>query len=79
LLVGLVGTSLLGMQSFGWEVYTLAAVLLVGFASMAMTQYRLIKNGADNNQFLQIEGKYVSTDFLVRVAFFVVIFVALYS
>jgi MFS family permease len=79
LVVGLVGTTLYGMQSFEWHVYALAAVLLVGFISLAMTQYRHIKNGANNDQFLQVEGKYVSTDFLIKVAFFIVVFIALFD
>lgn len=79
LAVGLIGTTLYGMQSFGWHVYALAAVLLAGFISLAMTQYSYIKNGANNDQYLQVEGKYVSTDFMIRVAFFIVIFIALFD
>ncbi|MBW3568858.1 hypothetical protein KY385_01885 [Candidatus Parcubacteria bacterium] len=79
LAVGLVGTSLYGMQAFGWHVYVLAAVLLVGFISLALTQSRYIRSGAGKEEYLQIEGKYISTDFLIRVAFFIVVFVALFN
>lgn len=79
LLTGLIGTSLLGMQTFGWHVYVLAALLLLGFLSFSMTQLRFIKSSVDAEGYLQVEGKYISTNFLISVAFFMIVFVAYYN
>lgn len=78
LLVGLVGTSINGMQAFEFYVYGVAVVLFIGFASLIVTHYRYLKNVASVD-YVQIEGKYMSADFLVRVAFFVVVFIGLYK
>lgn len=79
LVSGLIGTSLFGIQNFSWYVYVLAAVLLTGFINIALIQYRYIKNGAKAGEYIDVEGKYVSTDFLIRVAVFAITFVAFYK
>lgn len=79
LVSGLIGTSLFGIQSFNWYVYVLAAVLLSGFINIALIQYRYIKTGASASEYLDVEGKYVSTDFLIKLALFIVTFIAFYK
>lgn len=79
LVVGLIATSLNGAQIFEWYVYALAAVLLAGFVGMTKTHYKHLKNGATADEYLQIEGKYLSMDYLLKVAVFVVVFVALFD
>lgn len=77
LVSSLIGTSLFGIQSFSWYVYVLAAVVLTGFISIALNQYRYIKGVA--GEYIDVEGRYVSTDFLIRLALFVITFIAFYK
>lgn len=79
-LVGsLVGTSIFGITNFGWHVYVLSAVVLTGFLTICLTQYKRIRDGVNAQGYLQNEGKYVSTDFLIKLAVFGIILVALYK
>lgn len=79
LISGLIGTGLFGIQNFSWYVYVLAAVVLTGFINIALIQYRYVKTGANTSQYLDVEGKYVSTDFLIKLAVFVITFIAFYK
>lgn len=75
----LVGTSIFGITNFGWHVYVLSAVVLTGFLTICLTQYKRIRDGVTAQGYLQNEGKYVSTDFLIKLAVFGIILVALYK
>lgn len=79
LVMSLVGTAVYGSQRFSWYVYALSAYVLFGFCSIALTQYRHVKNGASSALYLQLEGKYVSTDFLLKLGTFVILVIALYK
>lgn len=79
LVSALVGTALYGLENFQWYVYLLAVVVLSGFISIALNQYRYIKSGANASQYLDVEGKYVSSDFLIKLATFVITFIAFYK
>lgn len=79
LVMSLVGTSLYGIENFSWYVYALAVLVLAGFISFALNQYRYIKGAANSNEYLEVEGRYVSSDFLIKLAVFVVTFIAFYK
>lgn len=79
LVFSFIGTSLYGTTILDAYTYVLAAVLLIGFSSYAMTKYRYIKNGADAKGYLQIEGNYITNSFLLNIAVFVVLFTFLSS
>lgn len=79
-LVGsLVGTTLYGIESFGWHVYALSGFLLVGFISIALSQYKHVRDGVSAKGYLQLEGKYLSTDFVIKLGLFAIILTALYK
>jgi hypothetical protein len=79
-LVGsLIGTAVYGIASFGWHIYALSALVLFGFIIIATAQYRHVRDGISAGGYLQLEGKYLSTDFLIKLAVFAVILLALYK
>lgn len=73
------GTYLYGNANFSWYVYALAAVVLVGFISIARNQYRHAKNGVSAKGYLQLEGVYLSTDFLIKLAVLAIVLIALHK
>lgn len=79
LAASLVGTALYGITNFSWYVYTLSALVLLGFISIAMDQYRHARDGISAKGYLQLEGKYLSTDFLIKFALFIVLIFALHK
>lgn len=79
LVMSLVGTAVYGIENFSWYVYALAVLVLAGFISFALNQYRYIKGAANSTEYLEVEGRYVSSDFLIKLAVFVVTFVAFYK
>lgn len=79
LIGSLVGTTLYGIESFGWYVYALSGFLLVGFISIALSQYKHVRNGVSAKGYLQLEGKYLSADFIIKLGLFGIILTALYK
>ncbi len=79
LAVSWIGTTLYGGDSFGWHVYALGLLLFVGFSSIALAQYRSIRDGVSAKGYLQVEGKYVSTDFLIKLGIFAILILALHK
>lgn len=75
----LLGTALYGATNFSWYVYTLAVLILIGSLSIGINQYRLARDGVTAKGYLQLEGKYVSTDFLIKVGVFAVLLIALHK
>lgn len=73
------GTLLHGNANFSWYVYVLALVVLLGFISIARNQYSQAKNGVSVKGYLQLEGTYLSTDFLIKFAVLVVVLLALHK
>lgn len=73
------GTLLHGNTNFSWYVYVLALVVLLGFISIARNQYRQAKNGVSVKGYLQLEGTYLSTDFLIKFAVLIVVLLALHK
>ncbi|HEX5456049.1 MAG TPA: hypothetical protein VFW77_01650 [Candidatus Saccharimonadales bacterium] len=75
----LLGTALYGAANFSWYVYTLAVLVLIGSLSIGLNQYRHARDGVTAKGYLQLEGKYLSTDFLVKLAVFAVLLIALHK
>jgi len=79
LLVSLVASCIYGMERFGWHVYALAAAILIGLAALAMTQYKAIKNGVSAKGYSELEGKYLSVDYLVKFSVFIILLIAFFK
>lgn len=79
LVISLVATGVYGLERFGWHVYTLSGLVLVCFIAIALNQYRSIRFGLSNKTFLELESKYISIDFLVKLITFAVILIAFYK
>jgi hypothetical protein len=73
LLVSLVGSGIYGMESFGWHVYALALTTVFGLGALALTQYKAIKKGVTAKNYLDLEGKYLSIDYLVKFSAFIIL------
>lgn len=73
------GTYVYGNTSFDWYVYTLAILILVGFLNFAWNQYKHAKNGISAKGYLQLEGTYLSTDFLIKLVLFAALLLALHK
>lgn len=76
ILGSLVGTSIWGMERFGWHVYTVVAVVILGYVVMATIASNVIKAGA-TREYTDIEEKYLRTDLLVKFLVVLVILTAL--
>lgn len=72
-------TAIYGVVNFKWYVYLLAALVLIGFLNIARNQYKHAKNGVSAKGYLQLEGKYLSVDFLIKLALFAVVLIALHK
>lgn len=71
----LIGTSLFGMERYGWHVYALAAVSLIGFTAFAVNQYRHIKRGRAGEN-LAAEEAYMRIDMLTKFAVVLIVLLA---
>jgi heliorhodopsin len=72
-------TAIYGISNFSWYVYTLAGLVLIGFLSIALNQYRQARDGVSAKGYLQQEGKYVSTEFMIKLVVFLVVIIALHK
>lgn len=72
----LVGTSIYGMERFGWHVYAISAVLLLGFTAIAFNLYKQIKNGSAGDYFTA-EERYLRIDLFTKVVVFIIAISAL--
>lgn len=79
LIGSLLFTAIYGVVNFSWYVYVLAALVLIGFLSIARNQYRHARDGVSAKGYLQLEGNYLSVDFLIKFALFVVVLLALHK
>ncbi|MGI9028196.1 MAG: hypothetical protein ACR2FM_05165 [Candidatus Saccharimonadales bacterium] len=72
----LIGTSVYGMERFGWHVYAVVAVLLLGFTGFALNQYAHLKSGT-RKDYLSVEEKYLRIDMFTKFAVVVIVLLAL--
>ncbi len=72
LLTSLVSSGIYGMEWFGWHVYALALATLAGLIALALTQYKAAKK-ASAKSYLELEGKYLSIDYLVKFSTFIIL------
>lgn len=73
----LIGTSLFGMERFGWHVYALAAVTLTGFTAFALNQYLLISGRKVQKDFTVTENSYLRIDLFTKFAVVLITILAL--
>lgn len=71
-----IGTALYGNERFGWHVYAIAAVTLVGFSGFALRQYQQLRAGAQKD-YLASEAGYLNTDLLTKFAVVLISLIAL--
>jgi hypothetical protein len=74
----LIGTSIYGMERFGWHVYALVVVLLVGFVAFAVNTFLQIKKHRQWRDYLFTERNYLAVGVLVKVAVGAIVFTALH-
>ncbi len=79
LLVSMVASGIYGMERFGWHVYALAATTVAGFAALALSQYKAVKNGVPSKGYSELEGKYLSVDYLVKFSAFIIFLIAFFK
>ncbi len=63
----LLGTYLFGDERFGWHVYAIAAVTLLGSTSIALNQLRQLRAGV-RKEYTAIEASYLNIDLLTKFA-----------
>ena len=73
----LAGTSLYGMERFGWHVYALAAVALLGFSAFAFNQYLQIRARGTKKDYFAVEESYLRIDMLAKFAVVLIALLAL--
>lgn len=77
IVVALIGTSVYGMERFGWHVYVIALAALVGFTGFAVTLYRSIKAGKGAREYTAIESTYLRVDLFTKFVIVLVTILAL--
>lgn len=75
--VSLVGTSVYGMERFGWHVYAITLAALLGFIGFAITLYRSIKAGKGGREYTAIESTYLRVDLFTKFVIVLVTILAL--
>lgn len=79
LIVSLIGSGIYGMERFGWHVYALAFTTVIGLAVLAFSRYKASKNGITAKGYLELEGKYLSIDYLVKFSAFIILLIAFFK
>lgn len=75
-IASLIGTSLYSAERFGWHVYALVGVTLLGSIAFAVTQYRNIRSNRQLD-YLSFEEKFLRIDMLTKFAVVVIVILAL--
>ena len=79
LLVSLIASGIYGMERFGWHVYALAAVVVAGFVALALSQNKVVKKGLTAKGYWDLEGKYLSVDYLMKFSVFIIFLIAFFK
>lgn len=79
LMLSLAASAVYGMEWFGWHVYLLAFAVIFGLAVITYNQYKSAKYGVSAKGYLELEGKYLSVDYLVKFSAFIILLIALYK
>ncbi len=77
IVVSLIGTSVYGMERFGWHVYAIALAALVGFTGFAVVLYKSIKAGRGGREYTAIESTYLRVDLFTKFVIVLVTILAL--
>lgn len=73
----LAGTSIWGMERFGWHVYAVISVIVLGYVVMAIAAANVLKAGAAGRDYTGIEEAYLRADLLVKFLVVLIILTAL--
>jgi hypothetical protein len=76
LVVSLVASAVYGTERFGWHVYAFALAVVAGLLVLSIKQYKYAKNGVSAKSYLELEGKYLSVDYLVKFSTFIIFLIA---
>lgn len=76
LVVSLIASAVYGAERFGWHVYAFALVVVAGLLALSIKQYKYAKNGVSAKSYLELEGKYLSVDYLVKFSTFIIFLIA---
>ncbi len=77
--VSLIGTSVYGLERFGWHVYALAGAGLIGCIAIAVNQYLHISGRKQWDNYLFVERNYLVIDLLIKIAAAGIILAALHK
>ncbi len=77
ILGSLAGTSIWGMERFGWHVYAVIGVIVLGYVVMAIAAANVLKAGAAGRDYTGIEEAYLRADLLVKFLVVLIILTAL--
>jgi hypothetical protein len=68
ILGSLIGTSVYGMERFGWPVYAIAAVTLLGFTAFALNLRSSFRESGRQKVYTSIEERYLRLDLFTKFA-----------
>lgn len=72
-----IGTALYGNERFGWEVYVIALVTVIGFSGFAINQYRQLRPAGRGKDYVYIEASYFQIDLFTKFAVVLLSLIAL--
>lgn len=72
-----IGTSVYGMERFGWHVYAIAGVVLAGFTGFALNQYFQIRAKGGVRDYVNVEETYLRIDLFTKFAVVLITLLAL--
>lgn len=76
LLVSLVASGIYSVEMFDWHVYALAFTTVFGFLAIFLTHYKAAKNGVSKIGYVELESRYLSIDYLMKFAAFIILLAA---
>jgi hypothetical protein len=71
-----IGTSVFGLERFGWHVYALYAVVLGSFILLALNHIKYFRRVGQWKDYLYVERNFLAIDLAAKVAFAVILIVA---
>jgi len=71
--VSLIASGMYGMEWFGWHVYLLVLAVVAGLGFMAYSQYKIAKSGISAKEYLELEGRNLSVEYLVKFSVFIIL------
>ena len=76
LLTSLIASGIYSLERFGWWVYALAFTTVIGFLAIILSHYKASKNGLSKTGYVELEGRYLSIDYLMKFSAFIILLAA---